>query len=72
MSKPTGVEKMNKDQLLYLLARVRECFQNYYLQKGDESTSVFFYNTDNKVNTYVNISHKSLDEFKIDLKEVLK
>jgi len=70
--KPNRTERMNKEQILYLLSRVKECFQNSFIQSGVESTSVFFYNPDNKVNTYVNISQKSLDEFKIDLKEVLR
>ena len=69
--KPSELEDMTNSQILNLLIRVKECFQKSFIRTGDFSTSIYFYNTKNSVNTYINIDNKLIADYKINLQEIL-
>lgn len=71
MTKPLGLNDMDRDTLIELLNSLAECFQKSFIRSGETSTSVYFFNTKNSVNTYINIDNKLLADYQINLQELL-
>lgn len=71
MIRPTGLNDMDKDSLLEVLYILSGVFQKSFIRSGETSTSVYFFNTKNSVNTYINIDNKILADYEINLQELL-
>lgn len=67
-----SLENLTEQELLDLLKSVRKHFLKYFIRSGDESTTVFFFNTKASVTANVNITNKLLSDYKIDLHILLR
>lgn len=56
MTRPSGIEDMTAEQIIKLILAVQHSFQKSFIRTGEDSTSIYFYNTKNSVNTYMTIS----------------
>lgn len=71
MTKPIGIEDMTAEQIIKLILAVQKFFQKSFIRTGEDSTSIYFYNTKNSVNTYINIDNKLLAQYRISLQVLL-
>jgi galactose-1-phosphate uridylyltransferase len=67
MSKPTQLEDLAITELTELINSIHKSFEKSFIRAGDFSTCIYFYNTKNSVNCYLNISNELINKYEIDL-----
>lgn len=72
MKKPEGLNDISRSDLIELIRTNERSFQRSTIRPGDLSTSIYFFNTRNSVNLYINIDNKLIAEYDIDFKMILK
>jgi hypothetical protein len=72
MKKPEGLNDISRSDLIELIRTNERSFQRAIIRPGDLSTSIYFFNTRNSVNLYINIDNKLIAEYELDFKMILK
>lgn len=72
MKKPEGLNDISRTDLIELIRTNERSFQRAIIRPGDLSTSIYFFNTRNSVNMYINIDNKLIAEYDLDFKLILK
>ena len=70
--KKDEVRDLDENELIILIISLSGYFQKHIIRTGDDSTSIYYFNTKNSVNCLLNISNKLISEYQMNLEELLK
>lgn len=68
----TNLNDMSKEQILDLFNIMKSTFKYFITRTGDSSTSVYFFNTKNSVNSTICITNELLNRYEINPEEDFK
>lgn len=71
MKKITNLNDLPKKELIGLINSVHKCFEKSFVHYADTSVCLYFFNTKNSVNCYININKVLLNEYDMDIEKTL-